>query len=68
MGAINAMQQRVEVLTGELPLEGLGNGFVVTGEAQQPLLEGFEGREVVGCQGLALKDGEVDLHLIQPTG
>ena len=34
----------------------------------QPLFEGVEGREVVGCRGLALKDGEVDLHLIQPTG
>ena len=35
MGAINALQQRVEA--SELPLEGLGNGFVVTGEAKQPL-------------------------------
>ena len=39
MGAINALQQRVEVLTSELPLEGLGNGFVVTGEAKQALTD-----------------------------
>lgn len=61
--------QGAEVLASELPLEGFRDGCVVTGESMQALVEGVaEGREVVGRQGLALKGGEVDLHLIEPPG
>ena len=57
-----------EVTASEFPLERAGHGFVVLLEVQEPLLELGKGAEVVGCQHLALDDGEIDLDLVEPTG
>lgn len=46
----------MEVLSGELPFERLGDLFVVAAERKQRLLEHAEVGEVVGLQHLALRD------------
>ena len=52
------MQKGGEVSACEGPLEGSCGGLVVLLEAQQPIFEAGQGGEVVGCEDLALDDGE----------
>jgi hypothetical protein len=55
-------------MTFEPPLEGGGDLLVAILKPQQAVLEFVEGREVIGRQDLSLHDGEIDFHLIEPTG
>lgn len=65
----DALNELDEVAAGELPLEGLGDGFVVALEVAQPLFDLGEVGEVVGGEDLSLDGGEVDLRdLVQPAG
>ena len=59
-------QQVLEVGRGELPSEGPGGLVVTTLEGDQPVFDLVKAGEVVGCDDLALHDGEKDLRLIQP--
>ena len=58
----------VEVLPGELPLEGHGGLLVVALEVEQAALDLLKVREVVGGEHLSLDDREVDLDLVEPAG
>ena len=62
------MEEAFEVITGEAPLEWLSDCLVVILEVEDSLGDVFAGVEVVGCEGLSLEHGEVDLDLIQPAG
>src|SRR5487761_2337790 len=61
------VEESGEIVTCEFPLEGLRDGFVVSLESQQSLLDSSQRREVVGGKDLALDDGEVDLDLNEPA-
>ncbi len=61
-------EELCEVLSSELPLEGLGDRFVVALEFQESFGNRFEAGEIIRGQDLALNDGKVNLDLIQPTG
>ena len=61
-------EQCGEILSCEPPLEGFGDGLVVTPECQQALRQLLQGREIVGRQDLSLEDREIDFDLIEPTG
>lgn len=63
-----ASDQRSQIGSGELPLEGGSAGFVVPLPAEQALLGGGEISEVPRRQRLAFGDGQVDLDLVQPGG
>jgi len=67
-GVVQFAEQCGEILSCEPPLEGFGDGLVVTRECQQALRQLLQGREVVGRQNLALEDREIDFDLIEPTG
>jgi len=58
------VKEVLQIVPRELPFEGLGDRFVVRLEGQQPLFQGSQVREVIGCQHLSLDDREVDLDLI----
>ena len=64
LGGVGLGQELVEVLAGESPFERGGDLFVAAPEGQQVGLERVEVGEVVGGEGLALDDGEVDLALV----
>jgi hypothetical protein len=55
---VDAGEEPVEVVAGELPLERRGDLLVVAAEGQELLLERVEVGEVVGGEELALDDGE----------
>jgi len=57
-----------KILTGELPFEGARRGLPVILKIQEAFGDSVETGEVVGCQNLALDDGEIDFDLIEPTG
>ena len=70
MGSCSYAQQRIgrklelveesdEIVTCEFPLEGLRDGFVVSLECQQSLLDSGQRRKVVGGKDLALDNGEM---------
>ena len=63
-GCFDLVQQSIKIAAGKFPLEWFGDLFIVALEAQQPLPECFERREIIGRKGLSLKDREVDLNLI----
>src|SRR6267143_1741221 len=67
-GVVQFAEQCGEILSCEPPLEGFGDGLVVTRECQQALRQLLQGREIVGRQDLALEDREIDFDLIEPTG
>lgn len=56
-----------EVGSREAPVERGRQGFVVVLEAQQPLSNLFETREVAGREDLSLDNGEVDFDLVEPA-
>ena len=66
--SVDFLDQIVEVGAGEFPLEGRGDGLIVVLETKQAILDISERGEVIGGEGLALHDGEVDLDLVEPTG
>jgi len=66
--ASDAGQELVEVGAGELPVEWPGGGVVVPLEGKDLGGELVEIFEVVRGEELALDDGEVDLHLVEPGG
>src|SRR5271169_280448 len=57
----------MKILPGELPMEGFCGRLIVGLEVEEPLFEGAERVEMVGCEGLALDDREVDFDLVQPA-
>ena len=57
-----------QILTGEGPAERSGGLFVALLESQKRLFQLGQRREIVGRENFALNDGEVDLHLVEPTG
>lgn len=59
LGRIGLGEELVELVAGELPLEGRGDLLVAVPERQEVLLERVEVGEVVGGDDLALDDGEV---------
>ncbi len=61
-------QQIVQAGGGELPLERLHCGVVAVFECSESVPDLGQVGEVVGRDDLALDDGEVDLHLVQPGG
>jgi hypothetical protein len=60
------LQEPVEVMAREGPLERAGDLAVVVAEGEQSLAERVRRVEVVGGQRLALDDREVRLELVQP--
>ena len=62
------MQQVREFFSGEFPLEGLGNLFIVFLKAEDSFRQVGQGNEVVGSKYFSLEDGEIDFDLVQPTG
>ncbi len=60
-GLVKAVQDAMEILAGELPLERSGDLLIAATERQERPLERVEIGEVVGLQRLALRDREVDL-------
>ncbi len=62
------MQQIGQVFSGEFPLEGLGDLFVVFLKADDSLRQIGKGKEVIGREYFSLEDGEIDFDLVQPTG
>ena len=65
LGGVRGLgEELVEVVAGELPLERRCDLLVAAAEGQQLVLEHVEVGEVVGCEDLALDDGEVDLGLL----
>src|SRR6266516_4239557 len=63
---VDAVKQVVEVGAGEVPAERPGDGVVAGFERGEAVADLAEVGEVVGCEGVALEDGEVDLGLVQP--
>jgi hypothetical protein len=57
-----------EIVPGEFPLEGLGDGLIVILESQDLMCWVLRRSEVVRFQDFASQDGEVDLDLVQPAG
>jgi len=57
-----------QVSSCESPVDGRSHALVVLLEAQQSVLDLRDAAEVIGSEGLALNDGEVDLDLIEPAG
>jgi len=55
-------------LTGELPFEGMRGGFPIILKIQEAFGDGVEIRKIIGCEDLALDNGEVDFDLVEPTG
>jgi hypothetical protein len=65
---LKSFHQALEVMASEFPFEGPGDLFIVILESEDSGLELLGGSEVVGRQDLSLKDREVDLDLVEPTG
>src|SRR3990170_3046244 len=61
-----ALEERVEIGSGELPLERPGEDLVVGPEGEDPGGELLERGRVGRREDLALEDAEVDLDLIEP--
>lgn len=57
-----------EVIARKSPIEGRRHALVVLLEAQQSILDLIEAGEIIGSEGFALDDGEIDLDLVKPTG
>ena len=51
----------------EFSLEWRSDGLIVLLEAEESILDFLKRAEVVGCEGLAFNDGEVDFDLIEPA-
>jgi hypothetical protein len=66
LARIQPAQQPIQVGAGVAPVEGDGGLLVAVLEAEQASFDLGQVAEVVGCQHLALHDGKVDLHLVQP--
>jgi hypothetical protein len=60
------VEQVGEILTGELPLEGLSNLLVAALEVDEAALDLRGVWEVVRGEHLAVDDGEIDLDLVEP--
>src|SRR5947208_1641856 len=63
-----ALQEVLEVVAGEGPVEGVGNGVVAVLEGGQPSGDGGRIEKVVGVDHFSLYYREVDLHLVEPRG
>ena len=57
----DAVEQRGQVIGGELPVEWPGGAVVSVHEGQQGIAEGAQAGEVVRGEDLFLDDGEDDL-------
>ena len=56
-----------KVVTGEFPFEGPRCGLPVILKIQEAFGDGVEIRKIIGCEDLALDNGEVDFDLVEPT-
>ena len=61
-------EEFVEVLAGELPLEGLGRSCPIRLKIHKALGDSVEVGKIIGCQDLSLEDREIDFDLVEPTG
>ena len=61
-------EQFSEIITRELPLEGLRRCFPVVLKIEETFRNGIPIGEIVRGENLAWHDREVDLHLVEPTG
>jgi hypothetical protein len=57
----DAVEQRGQVIGGELPVEGPGGAVVAVHERQQGIAEGPGAGEVAGREDFLLDDGKDDL-------
>ena len=62
------MHQFKEVGAGKLPLERVGDLLIETLKGQQAVGHLGEAGEVIGGEDLSLDHGEINLHLVEPTG
>ena len=62
------MHQVVEVCAGKFPLKRLSDLFIELLEGQEPVSHLGEAGEVIGREDLSLDHGEINLHLVEPTG
>jgi hypothetical protein len=62
------LDQRGEVVAGEVPVEGLGDLVPVAFEVVEGPGNRCEVVEAVGLEHCALDDREVDLELVEPAG
>jgi hypothetical protein len=58
----------MEIGAGKFPIEGFGDFFIEVLEGHEALSHLSEAGEVIGGEHLSLNDGEIYLHLIEPTG
>src|SRR2546428_13567210 len=65
---LDSCQQAGQVLSCELPLEGLSHFLVMLLEPKETIFKLSKRCEVIGREDLSLYDGEVHFHLIEPTG
>lgn len=65
---LDSCQQAGQVLSCELPLEGLSHFLVMLLEPKETIFKLSKRCEVIGREDLSLHDGEVHFHLIKPTG
>jgi len=61
-------EQTLQIVAGELPLEGRCGEFAGRLEVQQPALRSGQIVGLIGCERLTLNHGKVDFHLAEPTG
>jgi len=66
--AFDLVEKPAEVGAYDLPFKWFGNGFVVCLKGQDAQFEFSEIGEVVWSEKLSLKDREINLDLVQPTG
>ena len=64
----DALQEPVKVVSGESPVERLGDGVVTLGESGEAVGDLVQVGEVVGGDDFSADDGEDDLDLVQPGG
>ena len=58
----------MEVCAGKFPLEGFGDLFIEVLEGQEAVSDLGQVGEVTGGEHLSLDDGEINFHLVEPTG
>src|SRR2546425_13321822 len=68
LALVEAVEERGEVLAGEVPVEWLGDRVVAALELVGGAGEGGGVLEVVRVEQLALNDRVVDLDLVEPAG
>ena len=61
-------QKLCRIGTGEFPFKRLGNGFEIAFQALHSISELRKRFKIIWCKNFSLKNREINLDLIQPTG